>query len=119
MTLWRLLWRKFAAGGNTKYVDILKEIPEDYDNTKHCSVGYQWRQVKKVNDKIVRKNVYGDHISVNKSSKFKVGDRVRIRKSKRAVFNEGYTPNLTKGIFIFIILAYTNAINLCIKRPKR
>ena len=32
--------------------------------------------------------------------KFKIGDKVRISKYKRAVFDKGYTPNWTEEIFV-------------------
>ena len=36
----------------------------------------------------------------NRDPKFKVGDHVRIYKSKKIIFATGYTPNFSEGVFI-------------------
>ena len=36
----------------------------------------------------------------NRDPKFKVGDHVRIYKSKKIIFATGYTPNLSEEVFI-------------------
>ena len=45
-------------------------------------------------------NVYGDVEQLSSKPKFKVGDKVRISKYKREVFDKGYTPNWTEEIFL-------------------
>ena len=47
--------------------------------------------------------------------KFKVGDKVRISKYKRPVFDKGYTPNWTEEIFTVDKILYTNPITYKIK----
>jgi len=42
--------------------------------------------------------------------KFKVGDKVRISKYKRKVFDKGYTPNWTEEVFTIDKIQYTNPI---------
>ena len=44
-------------------------------------------------------NLYGDMQQLSSKPKFKVGDKVRISKYKRKVFDKGYTPNWTEEIF--------------------
>ena len=44
-------------------------------------------------------NLYGDMEQLSSKPKFKVGDKVRISKYKRKVFDKGYTPNRTEEIF--------------------
>ena len=57
--------------------------------------------MKKKNEKIVWSNLYGDSIYLKPGkSKFAVGDKVRISKYKRKVFDKGYTPNWTEEIFV-------------------
>ena len=41
-------------------------------------------------------NLYGDMEQLSSKPKFKVGDKVRISKYKRKVFDKGYTPNWTE-----------------------
>ena len=45
--------------------------------------------------------MYGDLIYLKPGKpKFKIGDKVRISKYKRKVFDKGYTPNWTEEIFV-------------------
>jgi len=50
-----------------------------------------------------------------KSLKFKGGDKVRISKYKRKVFDKGYTPNWTEEVFIIDKIRYTNPITYKLK----
>ena len=47
--------------------------------------------------------------------KFKIGDKVRISKYKRKVFDKGYTPNLTEEIFLIDKIQSTNPIMYTLK----
>ena len=47
--------------------------------------------------------------------KFKVGDKVRISKYKRKLFDKGYTPNWTEEVFIIDKIQYTNPITYKLK----
>ena len=45
--------------------------------------------------------MYGDLIYWKpKITKFSIGDKVRISKCKRRVFDKGYTPNWTEEVFV-------------------
>ena len=45
--------------------------------------------------------MYGDLIYLKPGKpKFSIGDKVRISKDKRQVFDKGYTPNWTEEIFV-------------------
>ena len=45
--------------------------------------------------------MYGDLIYLKTGKpKFTIGDKVRISKYKRQVFDKGYTPNWTEEIFV-------------------
>ena len=56
---------------------------------------------KNKNKNKVWSNLYGDSIYLKPGkSKFAIGDRVRISKYKRKVFDKGYTPNWTEEIFV-------------------
>ena len=53
------------------------------------------------NSKQVFANLYsGEIFKQNKNPKFRIGDRVRISKFKRKLFDKGFTPNWTEEIFI-------------------
>ena len=53
------------------------------------------------NSKRVFANLYSGEIYKRiKSPKFRIGDRVRISKFKRQLFDKGFTPNWTEEIFV-------------------
>ena len=53
-------------------------------------------------------NLYGEGMPQTSKPKFKVGDKVRISKYKRKVFDKGYTPNWTEEIFVVDKIQFTN-----------
>ena len=56
---------------------------------------------KKENEEKDFNNLYGDLIySKPKKQNFAIGDKVRISKYKRQVFDKGCTPNWTEEIFV-------------------
>ena len=98
-----------AVQGNTQYLDILPEILKQYNNTKHSTIKMTPTEAsKKKNEGIVYFNLYGNTEPRMKSLKFKVGDKVRISKYKRKVFDKGHTPNWTEEV-------YTNPITYKLK----
>ena len=57
---------------------------------------------KKKNESTVYFNLYGDIEQLSSKPRFKVGDKVRISKYKRKIFDKGFTPNWTKEIFLVV-----------------
>ena len=56
---------------------------------------------KKKNESKVWSNLYGELIYLKPGKpKFEIGDKVRISKYKRSIFDKGYTPNWTEEIFV-------------------
>ena len=56
---------------------------------------------QKKNEAKVFANLYGDLIYLKpEKPKFAIGDKARISKYKRKVFDKGYTPNWTEEIFV-------------------
>ena len=109
------MWTQFSVQGNTQYLDILPKIFGKYNNTKHSSIKTTPVEAsKKENEGIVYFNLHGD-IEPSSKLKFKVGDKVRISKYKRKVFDKGYTPNWTDKVFIIDKVQYTNPITYKLK----
>ena len=81
-----------AATGKNIYYDVLDDVVNTYDNTKHITIKMKPIDVKN------NKRVYIDEHN-EKGSKFKVGDRVRISRYKN-IFAKGYAPNWSNEIFI-------------------
>ncbi|XP_073228407.1 uncharacterized protein [Porites lutea] len=95
------MWKQFILQGNSQYLDILRKILEQYNNTKHSSIKMTTVEVsKKKNESTVYFNLYGNMEQLSVKPRFKVGDKVRISKYKRKVFDKGYTPNWTEEVFL-------------------
>ena len=87
-TLKNKLYKHMTAIGKNVYYNVLDDVVTEYNNTKHSTI-----KMKPI-DVIDNKRVY-----IEKDSKFKVGDRVRIYKFKN-IFAKGYTTKWSKEIFI-------------------
>ena len=91
-----------TATGKNVYYDVLDDIVDKYNNTKHNTIKMKPIDVKDDTTKssaLVRnKRVYIDEHN-KKGARYNVGDRVRISKLKN-IFAKGYTPNWSKEIFI-------------------
>ena len=93
------MWKMFTVNNNTVYFDKIDKLVNDYNNSsvKMTSV----EASKKKNESKVWSNLYDDLIYLKPGKPaFAIGDRVRISKYKRKVFDKGYTPNWTEEIFV-------------------
>ena len=91
-TLKNKFYKHMTATGKNLYCDVLDDVVNKYNNTKHSTIKMKPIDVKN------NKRVFIDEHN-EKDSRFKVGDRVRISKFKN-IFAKGYTPNWSKEIFI-------------------
>ena len=91
-TLKSKLYKHMTAIGKDVYYDVLDDVVNKYNNTKHSTI--KMKPINVGNNK----RVYIDEHS-KKDSRFKVGDRVRISKFKN-IFAKRYTPNWSSEIFI-------------------
>ena len=92
-TLKNKLYKHMTATSKNVYYDVLYDVVNEYNNTKHNTIKMKPKHVKNDN-----KKVYIDEYN-KKDSRFNVGDRVRISKFKN-IFAKGYTPNWSREIFI-------------------
>ena len=98
------------------YLDILPEILKQYNNTNHSSIKITPTEASmKKNKGTVYFNLYGNLKQLSSKPKFKVGDKVRISKYKRKVFDKGYTPIFPEELFIIDKIQYTNPITYKLK----
>ena len=106
-TLKNKLYKHMTSIGKNVYHDVLDDIVNEYNHTKHSTIKMKPKDVKDDN-----KRVYIDERN-EKSARFNVGDRVRISKFKN-IFAKGYTPNWSREIFIVNkindTLPYTNNV---------
>ena len=91
-TLKNKLYKHMTATGKNVYYDVLDDVVNKYNNTKHSTIKMKPVDVKD------NKRVYIDEHN-EKDSRFKVSDKVRISKFKN-IFAKGYTSNWSKEIFI-------------------
>ena len=91
-TLKNNLYKHMAATAKNMYYNVLDNVVNKYNNTKHSTIKM------KPTDVGDNKRVYIDERN-EEDSRFKVGDRVRICKFKN-IFAKGYTPNWSREIFI-------------------
>ena len=92
-TLKNKLYKHMTATGKNVYHDVLDDIVNEYNNTKHNTIKMKPKDVGNNN-----KRVYIDKHN-EKRSRFKVGDRVKISKFKN-IFAKGHTPNWSREIFL-------------------
>ena len=92
-TLKNKLYKHMTATGKNVYYDVLDDVVNEYNNTKHNTIKMKLKDVKYDN-----KRVFIDEHN-KKSARYNVGDRVRISKFKN-IFAKGYTPNWSREIFI-------------------
>ena len=93
-TLKNKLYKHMTATGKNVYYDVLDDVVNKYNNTKHSTFKMKPIDVRDNNNK----RVYIDEHN-KKSARFNVGDRVRISKLKN-IFAKGYAPNWSSEIFI-------------------
>ena len=100
-TLKNKLYKHMTATAKNVYYDVLNDVVNKYNNTKHGTIKMKPIDVK--NNKKVYINEHNEKdmtkSSSSERSRIKVGDRVRISKFKN-IFAKGYTPNWSKEIFI-------------------
>ena len=93
-TLKSKLYKHMTAIGRNAYYDVLDDVVNKYNNTKHSIIKMKPINVIDNNNKIVYIDEHNE-----KRSRFKIRDRVRISKFKN-IFTKGYTPNWSSEIFI-------------------
>ena len=86
-TLKNKLYKHMKATAKNVYYDVLDDVVNKYNNTKHSTIKMKPIDVGDVDE------------HDEKNSRFKVSDRVRISKFKN-IFAKGYTPNWSTEIFI-------------------
>ena len=91
-TLKNKLYKHMTATGKNVYYNVLDDVVNKHNNTKHSTIKMKPIDVKN------NKRVYIDEHN-EKDSRFKVGDRVRISRYKN-IFAKGYAPNWSREIFI-------------------
>lgn len=107
-TIKRKLYKYMTAYNTKKYIDILPDIVNSYNNSPHSSLGqgqtprmvHSMKSEEEISNQFYR--MYKKGVPRKKSfiSSLTVGDTVRISdKQKTAVFTRGFYPQNTEEIF--------------------
>lgn len=92
---------KYLSHANTyRYIDVIDKIVKSYNNTYHRTIKMSPSEVNDSNVLQVYRNMKESRKVPAKrpKPKLKVGDYVRITKSK-GIFDKGYSPNWTDEVF--------------------
>lgn len=112
-TLKSKIYKRFHMRGEYKWIDILDDVVNEYNNSKHRTIKMKPREVNKSNEKHLLNTVY-QYSSLLSPNKFYLGDHVRISKYKK-MFDKGYLPNWTAEIFTIYKLQDTQPITYLLR----
>ena len=114
-TLKDRLWRYFTKTNSTHYLEVLPDLVRAYNHTIHSSIKRAPVEVNTENQEDVWFQLYGGQKKLKYiKSKLKVGDRVRISKTRR-VFKKGYLPSWTRELFTVHTVINTYPVTYTIK----
>jgi len=109
-TMKEKMFKHFTANNTNKYIDVLDDFVERYNNTKYCSIKMTPVEAsKKENEVRVYRNLYQEFARRPIHAKFKTDDKVRILK-KKGLFEKGFTPNWTEEVFTVSKIQRTNSV---------
>ena len=110
-TMKEKMWKYFTDNNTNVYVDILPDLVEDYNNTRHSSIKMTPVEAsKKKNELTVWRNLYPNRLNIiDINPKFSIGDKVRISKKKKT-FEKGYTTRWTEEIFTIVEVKHTSPV---------
>ena len=111
-TMKEKMWKYFTDNNTYNYIDVLQDLVDDYNNTRHSTIKMTPVEAsKKKNEHLVYRNIYPNALKIKQpeTPKFSVGDEVRISKKKK-VFEKGYTTRWTEEIFTITKILNTNPI---------
>lgn len=94
------MWRFFTYKKSYRYPEVLQKIFDSYNNSKHSAIKMTPASVTLQNAAEARKNLSQRYnFRTVRTPQFKVGDHVRISRSK-SVFDKGYESGWTQEIFV-------------------
>jgi len=99
-TLKERLYRYFTAANTLRFDDVLPDLVQGCNATRHRSIGMVPQDVTWENEEAVWKRLYGKRLKGKRPQpKFKVGDRVRLNKI-HCTFQKGYLSGWTEEVFV-------------------
>ncbi|RWS23610.1 hypothetical protein B4U80_09271 [Leptotrombidium deliense] len=96
-TLKAKMFKYFTANGTRKYIEVLDDFTNSYNNTVHRSIGMRPNEVREGDEKQIFQKLYGKSIKPHESN-LQIGDKVRVVYEKKP-FDKSYYPNWTDHIY--------------------
>ena len=113
-TLQSKLHRWFTKSKSHRWIDILDDLTESYNNSYHRSIRMKPVDVNQKNSEDVWLNLYGNLQHDHKPANLKINDPVRISKFKH-VFSKGYDKNWSSEIFFIDKVHQTSLVTYSIR----
>ena len=107
-TIKGLIWKYFTESGKKRWIDILSDLAENYNQTYHSSIKMAPNEVTWENFQKVFKSLYPKINSVV-NCRLKRGDKVRIALNKD-IFEKGFTINWSKDLFTITHIFQKNGV---------
>ena len=102
------LQKSLYARKSFRWIDIIDEICQNYNNTPHRSIGMKPVDVSAENREAVYKRLY-PYLNLTVVCRLKIGDKVRKVRDKKE-FEKGYTENWSEETFIVNSVRQSNAV---------
>ena len=96
-TIKEKLWKYFTISGGERWLDVLEEVVQNYNNTFHSTIKMKPNEVTWENRRKVFKASHPD-INEKFDCRLKKGEKVRVALRKNE-FEKGYTQNWSSEIF--------------------
>jgi hypothetical protein len=99
-TLKSRMWKYFTANETRKWINIIQNLVDDYNNTYHRTIKMTPIEASRPENSLtVWHNIYGAYLAEKYGTPaYKVGQTVRISKYK-SIFDKGYLPNYTEEFY--------------------
>jgi len=100
-TLKENMWKRFTAENTRNWIDMLDKLMYEYNNKTHSTIGTTPVKASlKENETKVLEHIIGKTRPIfERNPKFKVGDKVRISRTK-ITFEKGYLPNWSEELYV-------------------
>ena len=116
-TLKGKMWKTFSEQGNYRWLELLRKLITNYNNTVHRTIKMKPRDVTKLNEKEVLLNIIKNRKSFYVKPKFSVGDKVRISRIQKA-FTKGYVPRWSNEIYTVHRVQPTRPVTYLLKDER-
>jgi len=110
------IYKQFTKENTLNWINILQNVVDGYNSSKHSTIGMAPREVKESNSQIVRQRLDVPKTSIKKP-KFKLNQWVRLSRYKN-IFEKGYEGNWTEELFQIIEIKNTVPTTYIVKDER-